>query len=66
VRRGAKRFDSTSKLADVDQVAFENPDGQKVLVVTNSGPSKTATLRQADKIAELSLAPDSMITLSWE
>ena len=66
VRRGAKRFDSTSKLADVDQAAFENPDGQKVLVVTNSGPAKTATLKQADKIAELSLAPDSMMTLSWK
>jgi O-glycosyl hydrolase len=49
----------------VDQVGFQNPDGQKVLVVTNTGPAKTATLKQADKAAELALAPDSVTTLTW-
>ena len=66
IRRGARRFDSQGILPNVDHVAFENPDGQRVLVVTNSGPAKTATVKQADKIAELSLAPDSMMTLSWK
>jgi glucosylceramidase len=66
VRRGAKRFDSAGKLAGVDHVAFENPDGQKVLVVTNSGPAKTVTLKQADKTSEIALAADSLTTLSWK
>ncbi|HYM76767.1 MAG TPA: glycoside hydrolase family 30 beta sandwich domain-containing protein [Candidatus Dormibacteraeota bacterium] len=65
VRRGAKRFQSECKVQNVDQVAFENPDGQKVLVVTNSGPARTVRLKQANKIAELALAPNSVSTLTW-
>jgi glucosylceramidase len=66
VRRGAKRFQSDCKVQNVDQVAFENPDGQKVLVVTNSGAAKTVRLRQANKMAELALDPDSISTLTWD
>ena len=65
VRRGAKRFESASKLAGVEHVGFENPDGQKVLVVTNSGSARTATLRLAGESADLNLAKDSVTTLSW-
>lgn len=65
VRRGAKRFESLSTLADVDHIAFENPDGQKVLIVTNSGPARTVTLQQATQSANLALAPDSLTTLVW-
>jgi glucosylceramidase len=65
VRRGARRFETTSKLAGVDHVGFENPDGQKILVVTNSGPATTATLRQANKAADLALEPGSVTTLLW-
>lgn len=65
VRRGARRFESTGKLADVDHVAFENPDGKKVLVVTNSGSEKKATLQQRSKVADLTLAADSVTTLLW-
>jgi len=65
VRRGAKRFDSACKVPGIEQVAVENPDGQKILVVTNSGGAKTVVLKQAGKIAELPLAPDSVSTLLW-
>jgi glucosylceramidase len=65
VRRGARRFETNSKLAGVDHVGFENPDGQKILVVTNSGPARTAILKQANKTAELALAADSVTTLLW-
>jgi glucosylceramidase len=65
VQRGARRLESTSQVPGVDQVAFENPGGQKVLVVTNSKGEKTVTLRQADKTADLMLAPDSVTTLTW-
>jgi hypothetical protein len=44
---------------------FENPDGQKVLVVTDSGPRRPATLKQANRIADLSQEADSGTTLLW-
>ena len=65
VRRGAKRFDSACQIPGVEQVAFENPDGQKVLVVTNSGPARTATLKLGSKAADVSLPADSVTTLTW-
>jgi glucosylceramidase len=65
VRRGASRFESQSTLAGVNHIAFENPDGQKVLVVTNSGPARMATLQQSGQIADVALAPDSITTLVW-
>ena len=37
VRRGAHRIDSQSQAAGVAHVAFQNPDGKHVLVLTNSG-----------------------------
>jgi glucosylceramidase len=65
VRRGARRFDSASELAGVHHAGFENRDGQKILVVTNSGAAKSATLQQADKIADLALPANSITTLAW-
>ena len=65
VRRGATRFDSLSRLTCVDHVGFNNPDGHKVLVVTNSGPAKSVTLKQANQSATLTLEPDSVTTLLW-
>jgi glucosylceramidase len=65
VRRGAKWCESTCSVAGVEQVGFENPDGQKVLVVSNAGSARTATLRQGDKAASVNLAPDSVATLTW-
>jgi glucosylceramidase len=65
VRRGARRFDSVSKLEGVGHVGFENPDGQKVLIVTNPGPEKSVTLKQANRSAVLALTPDSVTTLMW-
>jgi glucosylceramidase len=65
IKRGAKRFASTSNLSGVDQVAFENPDGQKILVVTNSSGAKTVTLKQANKMAQVNLPAESISTLVW-
>ena len=66
VRRGARRFDSQSSVADVQHVAFENPDGQKVLVLTNAGPAKTIELQLGTMAAAISLKVDSVTTLSWK
>ena len=65
IQRGAKRFESVCQMTDLEQVAFENPDGRKVLVVTNPGPARKATLKQGDHAAEIALAPESVTTLLW-
>ena len=66
VRRGARRFESTATLTSVEQVAFENPDGEKVLIVSNAGPERSASLRLGDAAAEVSLAKDSLTSLVWK
>jgi len=66
VRRGAKRIESAGTLKGVDHVAFENPDGQKVLVVANSNKEeKTVHLKLGGKGTDVTLAADSVSTLSW-
>ncbi|MGZ7142687.1 glycoside hydrolase family 30 beta sandwich domain-containing protein, partial [Streptococcus pyogenes] len=37
VRRDARRVDSTGGSAELDHVAFTNPDGSTVLIVSNAG-----------------------------
>ncbi|MDP9160842.1 MAG: glycosyl hydrolase [Acidobacteriota bacterium] len=66
VRRGARRFDSQASLGDLQHVAFENPDGQHVLVITNPGPARTVELRLADMTAAVPLKMDSVATLTWK
>lgn len=65
IRRGAHRFDSTSTVADVNHVAFANPDGSLVLIVTNSGPARALTVQMGTLQAEISLAPNSVNTWMW-
>jgi glucosylceramidase len=65
IRRGAKRFESVGKVDGVDHVGFENPGGQRVVVITNSGPTKRVHLKQGGNVAEIALAANSVTTLSW-
>ncbi len=65
IRRGARRFESRSAAKDLYHVAFENPDGQRVLVLTNPGPAATCQLRLGDSIANISLEKNSVSTLAW-
>ena len=65
VRRGAKRFESTGEVKGVAHVAFENPDGQRVLVVSNPGDARTVTLKQSSKVVEFPLAANSISTMVW-
>ena len=65
VKRGAKRIDSQAVIEGVDHVAFENPDGGKVLIVTNGGGERKLAVKCGEKVLELNLAPDSMATLTW-
>jgi glucosylceramidase len=65
LRRGAKRFDTTGKIPGVDHVAFENPDGQRILVIANSGAAKSVQAKLAGDVAELTLPKDSLSTFCW-
>jgi glucosylceramidase len=63
VRRGAHRIDSQALAPDLDHVAFENPDGQRVLVLTNAGATRDCTIRLGDKAAILPLSGKSVTTV---
>jgi glucosylceramidase len=65
IRRGAHRFDSHSKLQDLDHVAVKNPDGKQVLVLSNSGARRSVTLQLGAMSAEVNLEKDSLTTLVW-
>jgi glucosylceramidase len=65
IRRGAQRFDSQSPTAEVSHVAFENPDGKHVLVVTNPGAARECQIRLGDSQATAALTGNSVSTLVW-
>jgi glucosylceramidase len=65
VRRGARRFDSQSSAADLHHVAFENPNGEQVLVVSNPGSARTITVGLDNLSAEIPLRQNSLTTLAW-
>src|SRR5580704_9507373 len=66
IRRGARRFDSQSSAANLQHVALENPDGQQVLVLTNTGPARTMDLRLGDMVASIALKENSVTTFAWK
>ena len=65
LRRGASRVDSQGKLTDVYHVAFENPDGRKILVLTNGGPQRMVQLRMGSAAADVAVPANSVVTLEW-
>jgi glucosylceramidase len=65
IRRGARRFDSQSRAADLQHVAVKNPDGQRVLLLTNPGPARTIEVRLANVAASVPLKTNSLTTLVW-
>jgi glucosylceramidase len=65
VKRGAVRINSTGEVDDIAHVAFENPDGKHILILTNSGDTKTVTVREGSQKALLTLEGDSVSTLVW-
>lgn len=65
VERGAVRCDSQGTLANLHHVAFQNPDGSKALILTNTAESRTVRLQLGEQQAEVPLASDSLTTLAW-
>jgi glucosylceramidase len=66
IRRGARRFASASTSSNLSHIACENPDGKKVLVLTNSGPARIVELRSGAMAVAVPLESDSVNTLTWE
>lgn len=67
IHRGASRIDSRCRLSNLEHIAFVNPDGEKVCVITNPGPARTVSL-QSDKVqtTNLELDADSVTTCVWK
>jgi glucosylceramidase len=65
IRRGARRFESQSQAANLAHIAFENPDGKKVLILTNLGPRRTIQVNNGLKSATVAVEENSIATLAW-
>lgn len=64
-QRGARVVGSESKVDGVEQVAFENPDGSHVLVITNQGAERKILCQWEKQSLELSLDPESITSVRW-
>lgn len=65
VQRNASVIRSSGESAGVDHVAFKNPDGSHVLVVTNHGDEKQIACQFEGRSLDLHLPHDSVTTLLW-
>ena len=65
LQRGARRFDSQSEAVGLRHVAFENPGGKKILVLSNPGPARVCDLRLGELAARVALPGHSVSTLAW-
>ena len=65
LRRGAKRFGSMSEGTGIGHVAFRNPDGSNVAVLTNAGASTAVALAMNGMTADVMLPEHSIATLTW-
>jgi len=65
IRRGARRFDSQNGPSEVSHVAFEHPDGRRVLVMTNPGLARTVRVAVGNAVVDVALSADSLPTMTW-
>jgi glucosylceramidase len=66
IRPGPHRFASTSTSSNLSHGACENPDGKRVLVLSNRGLARIVELRAGNMAAAVPLESDSVNTLTWE
>jgi glucosylceramidase len=65
VQRGAQVISSVSQMTEIDHVAFENPDGTHVLVITNPGIAQKIVCQNQGQALELTLEQESITSLHW-
>lgn len=65
IRRGAQVLGTSGELPGIHHLAAENPDGTRVLVMTNEGGEQRVQCTLADQALDLLLPSDSVTTLLW-
>lgn len=65
VRRGAQVMGTSGMLPGIEHVAFVNPGGDYVLVLTNQGDEREMDCTFEGKSVHLSLPHNSIVTLQW-
>lgn len=65
IQRGAYILASSGDIPGIDHLAAENPDGSRVLVLTNQKQEQQAQCLINDQSCTLTLPPDSITTLVW-
>ncbi len=63
VKRGARRIGSECNYENIYHVAFLNPDGEYVLVITNPGPATEVSLDLGGRYAVIPVSESSMSTV---
>jgi len=65
IRRNARVLASHGQLAGVEHVALENPDGSRVLIITNRGEARTVDCGLDSSTLQVRMPEDSVVTLVW-
>jgi glucosylceramidase len=65
VQRGARVIASSTVQPGIEHVAFVNPDGSYVLVLTNAGDESRVECRFQGKAMPITLARNCVLTLQW-
>ena len=65
IKRGAVRIDSQTQAKDLEHAAFNNPGGEMILVLANSGAMRTLQLRLGGNSGVVTLPENSVATLAW-
>jgi len=65
IQRGAQVIASHGDLRSIDHVALENPDGSRVLVVTNQADGREVECQVGGQALNLTVDADSVTTLLW-
>lgn len=63
LRRGARVISAVSQLNDIDHIAFENPDGIQVLVITNMRSEQKVLCQNGKQALELAVEPTCITSL---
>jgi glucosylceramidase len=65
VQRGALIFASSGNVPGIDHVVAENPNGSRVLILTNQGHEQQVQCTLRDQALTITLPADSITTLLW-
>lgn len=65
IDRGARVLASQGEQEGIDHIAFENPNGSHVLVVTNRGDQRQVEVSAGDQSLNLPIEAESVTTLLW-